>query len=123
MEWPKRVLYYLIGFSIGGIFVYFIWTGKDVSFDYGMDARTLKTIRIREKVYTPEAQAVLTQNNLDSVTVNTILENGDVSFGDSKPRIKPCPEYLISGKGDFSNIQLYIKRCDSTATIQKVIFK
>jgi len=106
MDWPKRVLYYLIGFSIGGVFVYFIWTGKDVSFDYGMDARTLKTIRIREKVYTPEAQAVLTQNNLDSIIVNEILKNGDVNFSESKPRIEPCPEYLISGKGSLSNIQL-----------------
>lgn len=103
--------------------MYFIWTGKEVSFDYGMDARTLKTIRIREKVYTSEAQAVLTQNDLDSVTVNAILKNGDVNFSESKPRIKPCPEYLISGKDSLKNIQLYIKRCDSTATIQKVFIK
>jgi hypothetical protein len=123
MNWPKRVLYYLIGFSLGGIVVYFIWTGKDVSFDYGMDARTLKTIRIREKVYTPEAQAILRKNDLDSTTVLAILKNGDVHFGESKPRIKPCPEYLISGKDSLKNIQLYIKRCDSVATIQKVIIK
>ncbi|WKD86746.1 hypothetical protein KCTC32516_02124 [Polaribacter huanghezhanensis] len=123
MSLPKRVLYYLLGFSIGAIVVYFIWSGKGVSFDYGMDARTLKQIRIREKVYTPEAQAVLTKNNLDSVAVNTILKNGDVNFSESKPRIKPCPEYLISGNGRFKNIQLYIQRCDSIATIQKVIIK
>ncbi|WP_347174358.1 DUF4258 domain-containing protein [Polaribacter uvawellassae] len=123
MNWPKRVFYYLIGLSLGGVVVYFIWSGKKVSFDYGMDARTLKQIRIREKVYTPEAHNVLTNNNLDSVTVNTILKNGDVSFGESKPRLKPCPEYLISGKGDLKNIQLYVKRCDSIATIEKVIIK
>lgn len=121
MNWPKRVFYYLIGFSLGGIIVYFIWTGKEVTFDYGMDARTLKTIRIREKVYSDEAKAVLTNNNLDSLTVNAILKRGDVNFGKSKPRIKPCPEYLITGKDSLKNIQLYIIRCDSVATIQKVI--
>ncbi len=121
MNWPKRVFYYLIGLSLGGVVVYFIWSGKKVSFDYGMDARTLKTIRIREKVYTPDAHAVLTKNNLDSVTVNAILKNADVDF--SKARIQPCPEYLITGKGDLKNIQLYIKRCDSIATIEKVIIK
>ena len=36
----KRFIYYLIGVSFGSIVVYFIWKGKDVSFDYGMDART-----------------------------------------------------------------------------------
>ena len=85
-----------------------------------MDARTLKTIRIRAKIYSPEAIAVLRKNNLDSLTVNAILKRGDVNFGKSKPRIKPCPEYLITGKDSLKNIQLYIKRCDSTATIQKV---
>jgi len=123
MSWPKRVLYYLLGFSIGGVVVYFIWVGKDISFDYGMDARTLKTIRIREKVYSSEANTVLQKNNLDTLTVNAILKNGDVHFSESKPRIKPCPEYLISGKDSLKNIQLYIKRCDSIATIQKVIVK
>ena len=121
MSWPKRVLYYLLGFSIGGVIVYFIWVGKEVSFDYGPDARTLKTIRIREKVYTAEAQTALTNNNLDSTTVNAILKNADVDF--SKARIKPCPEYLITGKGNLKNIQLYIQRCDSVATIQKVLIK
>ena len=41
----------------------------------------------------------------------------------SKPRIKPCPEYLITGKDSLKNIQLYFKRCDSVATLQKVIVK
>ena len=121
MSLPKRIIYYLLGFSIGAIVVYFIWTGKGVSFDYGMVARTLKTIRIREKVYTPEAQEVLTKKKLDSVTVNAIFKNGDVNF--SKARIKPCPEYLVTGKDSLKNIQLYVKRCDSVAIIQKVIIK
>lgn len=121
MAWLKRIGYYLVGLSLGGVIVFFIWQKKDVSFDYGMDARTLKQIRIREKIYTNEAKVVLTKNNLDTITVNAILKRGDVHFGKSKPRIKPCPEYLISGKDSLKNIQLYIKRCDSVATIQKVI--
>ena len=85
-----------------------------------MDARTLKTIRIREKAYSPEATDVLIKNNLDSLTVHAILKHADVDFGQSKPRIKPCPEYLITGKDSLAHIQLYIKRCDSVATIEKV---
>ena len=121
MQLLKRIGYFLIGASISCVGVYFFWQQKNATFDYGMDARTLKTIRIRDKVYSAEAKEVLVKNDLDSTTVNAILKRGDVHFGESKPRIKPCPEYLISGKGELKNIQLYITRCDSIATIQKVI--
>ena len=123
MDWLKRIGYYLVGFSLGGVLVFFIWKKKEVSFDYGMDARTLKTIRIREKAYSSEAKTVLLQNNLDSLSVQAILKSADVDFGKSKPRIKPCPEYLITGKDSLAHVQLYIKRCDSVATIEKVIVK
>lgn len=123
MVWLKRASYYIIGLALGSIIVFFIWKNKKVSFDYGMDARTLKTIRIRTKVYSEEAKAVLAKNNLDTLTVNAILKRGDVNFGKSKPRIKPCPEYYISGKDSLKNIHLYIQRCDSIATIQKVMIQ
>ena len=123
MHLLKRIGYFLIGVSISCVGVYFFWQKKKATFDYGMDARTLKTIRIRDKVYSPEAQAVLTRNNLDSLTINAILKNGDVNFGKSKPRIKPCPEYYITGTDSLKNIHLYFKRCDSVATLQKVIIK
>lgn len=121
MSLLKRIVFFLLGFSIGAVIVYFIWVGKDVSFDYGMDARTLKTIRIREKVYSPEASAVLTNNNLDSIAINYILKNGDVDFGKSDQRAKPCPTYFIEGNFQEKKIDLVITRCDSTATIQQVI--
>ena len=123
MVWLKRASYYIIGLALGSIIVFFIWKNKKVSFDYGMDARTLKTIRIRTKVYSDEAKAALAKNNLDTLTVNAILKRGDVHFGKSKPRIKPCPEYYISGKDSLKNIHLYIQRCDSIATIQKVMIQ
>ena len=47
MNLLKRFGYYFIGLALGSIVVLFIWKGKDVSFEYGMDARTLKTIRIK----------------------------------------------------------------------------
>jgi hypothetical protein len=121
MQLLKRIGYFLIGVSISCVGVYFFWKKKNATFDYGMDSRTLKTIRIREKVYSTEALNVLIKNNLDSLTVNAILKNADVDF--SNARLKPCPEYLINGKDSLKNIQLYVKRCDSIATIEKIIIK
>jgi|UniRef100_UPI004047B92F hypothetical protein len=123
MVWIKRVWYFLIGFTLGSIVVYFIWTGKEVSFDYGPDARTLKTIRIREKIYSNDANETLKRNRLDTVAINYILQNGDVNFSKSDQRTKPCATYYIEGEFEERKIDLLIVRCDSTSTIQKVMIQ
>lgn len=120
MQWLKRVGYYLIGIALGSLVVLFIWKGKDVSFDYGMDARTLKTIRIKKRLFSDNAQQILATSKIDTTTISTILNNGDVDFGKSKPRLKPCAEYFITGKDSLSHIDLCVIRCDSTATIDKI---
>jgi len=117
----KRIFYYLIGVFISAIGVYFFWQKKKATFDYGMDARTLKTIRIRKRIYSKNAQKAMLNFNLDTLKVAAILNDGDVNFGQSKPRQKPCAEYYITGKKELKKVSLMITRCDSTATVQKVI--
>ena len=120
MQFLKRFGYYAIGLGFGSLIVLFIWKGKDVSFDYGMDARTLKTIRIRKRLFSDTAKQVLTNSAIDTATISAILKNGDVDFGKSKSRIKPCPEYFITGKDSLKHIDLYVVRCDSTTTIDQI---
>ena len=117
----KRIGYYLVGLSLGSIAVYFFWQKKNASFDYGMDSRTLKTIRIRERVFSEEAKKSMERYNIDTTKISTILYLGDVDFGKGKPRQTPCAEYYVTGKNELENIHLYVKRCDSTSTIEKVI--
>ena len=61
----KRFIYYLIGVSLGSILVYFIWKGKEVSFDYGMDARTLKSIRTKKLHYSENARSSMKEMAID----------------------------------------------------------
>lgn len=117
----KRFGYYLVGLSIGSIAVYFFWQKKEATFDYGMDARTLKTIRIRERLYSEEAKKSMIEYNIDTLKISKILYSGDIDFGKGKPRQKPCAEYYVTGKKELENVSLYITRCDSSATIDKVI--
>jgi hypothetical protein len=119
----KRIGYYLIGVSIGAVAVSYIWKNKNASFDYGMDARTLKTIRIKERFFTDEALQTLQSNQLDTALISKLLTNADVDFKKGKPRQKPCAEYFITGKEPLQHISLYVSRCDSTATIEKVFIK
>lgn len=119
MQLLKRFGYYFVGVALGSVAVLFFWKQKDVSFDYGMDARTLKTIRIRKRIFSEEAKRTMSEKNIDTARISKILENGDVDFSQSKPRQRPCAEYLITSK----EINLYINRCDSTATVTKIVMK
>ncbi|CAL2080205.1 DUF4258 domain-containing protein [Tenacibaculum sp. 190524A02b] len=121
MQLLKRIGYYLIGVALGSVAVMYFWKNKNVSFDYGMDSRTLKTIRVKKRIFSEEAIKVLNSSSLDTSYISTILKRGDVDFGKSKPRKKPCSEYFVTGKDSLKNINLYIIRCDSTATISKII--
>ena len=119
----KRIGYYLIGLSLGIVGVYFFWQKKQATFDYGMDARTLKSIRIKKRIYSEEVKRDMQKYNIDTLKITTILSSGDVDFSKSKPREKPCAEYYITGKKELKKVSLLVKRCDSTATIKKVIVK
>lgn len=119
----KRIGYYLLGLSLGSIGVYFFWQKKKATFDYGMDARTLKTIRIKERLFSEDAKNAMQKFDIDTLRISTILKTGDVDFGKGNPRQKPCAEYYISGENELKNISLWVKRCDSTTTIEKVIVK
>ena len=117
----KRIGYYLVGLSLGSIAVYFFWQKKQATFDYGMDARTLKTIRVRERLFSDEAKTAMQKFDIDTLKIATILYTGDVDFGKGNPRKKPCAEYFITGTKELEKVSLLVKRCDSTATIEKVI--
>ena len=117
----KRIGYYLVGLSLGCIAVYFFWQKKKATFDYGMDARTLKTIRLKKRLFSDDAKNAMHKFDIDTLKIATILYTGDVDFGKSNPRQKPCAEYYITGSKELENVSLLVKRCDSTATIEKVI--
>ncbi len=119
----KRIGYYLVGVAISSVGVYFFWQKKNATFDYGMDARTLKTIRIKKRFFSDDANKTMLNSDIDTLKISTILQNGDVDFSSSKPRQKPCAEYYITGKKELENVSLYVSRCDSTSTIEKIIIK
>lgn len=117
----KRIFYYLVGLSLGSIAVYFFWQKKNATFDYGMDSRTLKSIRIKKRIFSVDAKYAMQKFDIDTLKISTILVNGDVDFGKGNPRQTPCAEYYVTGKKELENVSLLVKRCDSTATIEKII--
>ena len=100
----------------------FFLGGKRTSCDYSPNARTLKNIRIKERVFTQEANQFFESNRLDTSNVNTILHKGKVDFGKSETDREPCKIYYVTGKLDAGTLELQIENCDSTATVQRAAF-
>lgn len=100
----------------------FFLSGKRTSCDYSPNARTLKNIRIKERVFSQDAILFFQSNNLDTSNVDKVLHGGKVNFGKSKTDREPCNIYFVTGKLDINTLELQIENCDSTATIQKAEF-
>lgn len=123
MKLIHRIAYFSVGLFFGIVILLFFLSGKKTSCDYSPDARVLKNIRIKERIFTKEAFSYFENNKLDTAMVSQSLENGDVDFSRSNTETEPCNIYLITNKVDSAILELQIENCDSTATIQKAILK
>lgn len=124
MKLTHRLLYYFSGFTIGIILLIFILGGKETSCAYGPDARTLKSILVLEKEYSPQAAQFLATHNLDTMALLHVLESGDVDFGKStvhKDR-DSCNIYHVYGDYESKKLEFIIRRCDSLASVKKIDF-
>ncbi len=122
MNLLKRFGFFSIGLIAGIIILIFFLGGKRASCDYSPTARTLKNIRVKERVFSDEAYRFFESNAIDTTSVNTILEDGNVNFGKSQTDKEPCNIYFISGEIESSKLELQIENCEKTATIQRVEF-
>ncbi|MFN4763526.1 hypothetical protein ACKGJN_10415 [Gillisia sp. Q332] len=122
MNLLKRFAFFSIGLIAGIIILIFFLGGKRASCDYSPTARTLKNIRIKDRVYLEEAYRFFESNNIDTTVVNTILEDGNVNFGKSQTDKEPCNIYFVSGEIESNKLELQIENCEVTATIQRVEF-
>lgn len=122
MKFIHRLAYFSVGLFFGIIILMFFLGGKRTSCDYSPNARTLKNIRLKERIFTPNAIHFFDSNSIDTSNVNTILHEGNVDFGKSETDRKPCNIYYVTGKLETGILELQIENCDSTATIQSAKF-
>lgn len=121
MQLLKRIGLYLVGLTFGIIILIFFLKQKNVEFNYLPNARTLKNIRVKKRLFSDDALKVMNLHQIDTTQISTILKHGDVDFSKSKPREKPCREYWINSQKLDKKISLIVTNCDSTATIKEII--
>ncbi|MDF4223207.1 DUF4258 domain-containing protein [Maribacter sp. M208] len=124
MDFVKRLGFFLVGLSIGIIFLTFFLKKKSqetgVYFCYLPDCRTLKDIRSKSMHYSDEAKKQLQEYQLDSVAVTYILTEGDVDFSKSDTKSVPCKTYVVESDYKELDYIFTVRNCREKAILQKV---
>lgn len=117
----KRLGWYLVGLSIGLIFLVFFLQKKaqetGVEFCYLPNCRVLKDIRSKPLSYSESGAAAIKSLELDSMAVSTFLKEGKVDFGSSDTEAKPCKIYRITHQLHGQHLQLTVENCASNAVV------
>jgi len=122
MKLAKRLAYFSGGFIIGIALLFFILSGKKTSCAYGLDARTLKNIKLKKRAFSEETITVLRENQMDTSAILILLEDGDVVFSESNTKLDSCKQYVIEGEVSEKNLKIRIENCDSLATVTEAEF-
>ena len=116
MSFLKRFGFYLIGLSIGLVFLAIFLRKKSEStgdeFCYLPNCRVLKALRTRPLVFASNISS-----NGDSTAIRLILEEGDVIFSESEPRAKPCGIFVVKGNIGESTLKLTLQNCEEFTKI------
>ena len=120
MTFKERLPFFLGGLTIGIIVVIFFLGKKNTTFDYGPNARLLKNVRTKTRVFSIEAKKDLATYKIDTATISQLLKNGDADMW-NKIKMDSCTLYNIQGTKKLKNITITVKNCDTVAYIEKII--
>jgi hypothetical protein len=124
MTFKQRLPYFLGGLTIGIIIVIFVFGKKNTTFDYGPNARVLKNLRVKERIFSKNSLNILNiSTKIDTADISQILKNGNVDLM-NKIKLDSCLyQYNIQGKKELKNITLTVINCESTTIIERISIK
>lgn len=124
MAFLKRLGFYLIGFSIGLIFLFFFLKKKSdetgATFCYLPNCRVLKELRSKPLAYSKRIDQMIYNKTLDSLTINYFMQEGDVNFKKSDTKNTGCKTYIIEGTIEEKLMTLTVKNCDSITLLENI---
>ncbi len=119
MAFLKRLGWYLVGLSIGIVFLVFFLKKKSdetgTEFCYFPNCRVLKDMQSKPLVFSEDIGTTAK----DSLLVNSFLKDGSIDFGKSDTKSKPCKTYIISNTIEGKNWVLEVKNCQDKVLIEK----
>jgi hypothetical protein len=120
MAFIKRLGWYLVGVSIGLVFLAFVLkkkSGEDgINFCYLPNCRVLKDFRSKPLTYTNKVKEQISSMQLDSIYFSKVFADGDVNFGKSNTEAKPCKLYYVN----FKEREIQLQNCEDKIIIERI---
>lgn len=111
MAFLKRLGWYLVGLSIGIVFLVFFLKKKagenGIEFCYFPNCRALKDMRSKPLVFGEE----LPEQYRDTLLIKSFLQDGDIDFGKSDTKSEPCKTYFINHSLESADGILKTQNC------------
>ena len=118
MKLIYRLGFYLMGFSIGLIFLAVILKGKKTSCNYGPNDRVIADL---------SKKAWKAQNNVnsafDSIAFQGFLNKASVDFGKSNTQKDSCKTYFIIGYWGEKPISIRVENCEKSLEVFKLNYR
>jgi hypothetical protein len=121
MNFAYRLSYYLFGFLVGALFLFFVLNQKHARCSYFPNDRVLNNIRSKPFHYSALASQKLAENWLDTIDVKNTLQYGDVDFDRSNVKIAKGKLYTIIGKTTKNqSIEVIIENYEDMALLKDI---
>ncbi len=120
MGFLKRLGWYLVGLSIGLVFLGFFLKKKSgengLEFCYLPNCRVLKDMRSKTLTFGES----LPEQYRDTTLILQFLTDGDVDFGKSDTKAEPCKVYIISNEIENEKFILKATNCTDQVKIESI---
>lgn len=98
MKFSQRLAYYLFGFLIGGMFLFYFFGEKKTEFCYLPNCRVLKDLRSKPVTYSDNIKETFKEGWVSDQDVKNSLQYGDVDFSKSNVPLEKGKLYVIQGR-------------------------
>lgn len=98
MKFSQRLAYYLFGFLIGGLFLFYFFGEKKTEFCYMPNCRVLKDLRSKPVTYSSNVKETFKEGWVSDADIKKSLQYGDVDFSKSNIDFEKGKLYVIKGR-------------------------
>ena len=112
MKLLYRLGFYMIGFSVGLIFLAFILKGKKTSCNYAPNDRVISNLSKKNWKTTINVDV-----RFDSLAFREVLNKARVDFGKSNTQKDSCKVYFINGFWADKPISITVENCEKTVEV------
>lgn len=124
MAFIKRLGWYMVGLSIGIVFLTFFLKKKSeetgTEFCYFPNCRVLKDLRSKPLSYSDEIKLLFANKTIDSTAIAYFLKEGDIDFKNSNIKTTPCKTYKIEGYIKEKEAVLTVVNCNTKVVVENV---